>query len=144
MVHIHSYAQHSIPDTYIMKISTTWRLLSNKDITAAIITLAYDNNQKVIIALINAFINTNNLMNKSPRKNKYGNNSLSISSCASSIMGSTTTSLKQSTRLNQVVSHSNIRIKISKTSSLCGKIPVMIITTLKQKWQTTSEITSKT
>ena len=62
------YAQCSILDTYIMKISTTWRLLSNKDITAAIITLAYDNNQKVIVTLINAFINANDLMSKSPEK----------------------------------------------------------------------------
>ena len=62
------YAQCSILDTYIMKISTTWRLLSNKDIAAAIITLAYDNNQKVIVTLINAFINANDLMSKSPEK----------------------------------------------------------------------------
>ena len=68
MAHILSYAQHSILDTYITKISTTWRLLLNKDVAAAIITLAYDNNQKVIVALINAFINANNLMGKSPEK----------------------------------------------------------------------------
>ena len=63
-----TFAQRPVPESYSRKIAIAWRLLSNKDIAAAVIQNAELNNQKAIVELVETFTNAIYLIDASPEK----------------------------------------------------------------------------